>query len=384
MFAEAFIDSGGIETLLVLLQREAKAGDYTIPDSMTKEDENFSVQGPEPDSNTDVYEQVQDDEPSEGNELNLHEKIGESTPGRGSSPVAVSPDLKIGRMTSAAESTFTKNLGGIALSIGADNARNNVYNIDKSDGVLVGIISLLGAVVASGYLKFGSRASLDMANTVLGSALNDGGGTMFEDKVSLLLFALQKAIQAAPNRLLTSNVYTALLGASINASSSDDRLNFYDSGHQFEHMQLLLVLLRSLPYASKALQSRALQDLLFLACSHSENRSGLTQMEGWPEWILEDLISNYEMGASKHSNSASSGDVEDLIHNFLCIMLEHSMRQKDGWKDIEATIHCAEWLSIVGGSSTGDQRVRREESLPIFKRRLLGGLLLESSRCSIC
>ncbi|XP_030471335.1 BEACH domain-containing protein C1-like [Syzygium oleosum] len=51
------------------------------------------------------------------------------------------------------------------------------------------------------------------------------------------------------------------------------------------------------------------------------------------------------------------------------------MRQKDGWKDIEATIHCAEWLSIVGGSSTGDQRIRREESLPIFKRRLLCGLL---------
>ncbi|KAF8393929.1 hypothetical protein HHK36_020131 [Tetracentron sinense] len=30
---------------------------------------------------------------------------------------------------------------------------------------------------------------------------------------------------------------------------------------------------------------------------------------------------------------------------------------------------------MVGGSSTGDQRIRREESLPIFKRRLLGGLL---------
>ncbi|MQL97978.1 hypothetical protein Taro_030665 [Colocasia esculenta] len=43
--------------------------------------------------------------------------------------------------------------------------------------------------------------------------------------------------------------------------------------------------------------------------------------------------------------------------------------------DVEATIHCAEWLSIVGGSSTGDLRIRREESLPVFKRRLLGSLL---------
>ncbi|KAJ0053220.1 hypothetical protein Pint_00290 [Pistacia integerrima] len=109
--------------------------------------------------------------------------------------------------------------------------------------------------------------------------------------------------------------------------------------------------------------------------SHPENRSILINMEEWPEWILEILISNYEMSASKQSGSPSMGDMEDLIHNFLSIMLEHSMRQKDGWKDIEATIHCAEWLSIVGGSSTGDQRTRREESLPLFKRRLLGGLL---------
>ncbi|KAJ7951024.1 BEACH domain-containing protein C2 [Quillaja saponaria] len=166
----------------------------------------------------------------------------------------------------------------------------------------------------------------------------------------------------------------------INASSKDEGLNFYDSGHRFEHLQLLLVLLRSLPYSPRALQSRALQDLLFLACSHSENRSSLTKMEEWPEWILEVLISNYESGPSKHCNSTSLGDIEDLIHNFLIIMLEHSMCQKDGWKDIEATIHCAEWLSIVGGSSTGYQRTRCEESLPIFKRRLLGGLLDFSAR----
>ncbi|RVW41085.1 BEACH domain-containing protein C2 [Vitis vinifera] len=118
----------------------------------------------------------------------------------------------------------------------------------------------------------------------------------------------------------------------INASSTDDGLNFYDSGHRFEHLQLLLVLLRSLPYASRALQSRAIQDLLFLACSHPENRSSLTKMEEWPEWILEVLISNYEMGSNKDSTSANFGDIEDLIHNFLIIILEHSMRQKDGWK----------------------------------------------------
>ncbi|KAL0015569.1 hypothetical protein SO802_002638 [Lithocarpus litseifolius] len=283
--------------------------------------------------------------------------------------------MKVERMTSASENPLIKNLGGISLSISADNARNNVYNIEKSDGIVVGIIGLLGALLASGHLKFGSHASSDMSSSLFGSGLPDGGGTMFDDKVCLLLYALKKAFHAAPNKLMTGNVYTALMGASINASSADDGLNFYGSGHRFEHSQILLVLLRSLPYASRSFQSRALQDLLFLACSHPENRSSLTNMEEWPEWILEILISNHELGASKSLNSTGLGDIEDLIHNFLIIMLEHSMRQKDGWKDIEATIHCAEWLSIVGGSSTGDQQVRREESLPIFKRRLLGGLL---------
>lgn len=47
----------------------------------------------------------------------------------------------------------------------------------------------------------------------------------------------------------------------INVSSSEDGLNFHDPGHRFEHLQILLVLLRSLPYASTPLQSRALQVL---------------------------------------------------------------------------------------------------------------------------
>ncbi|KAK6285550.1 hypothetical protein POUND7_011729 [Theobroma cacao] len=377
-FAEAFMGSGGIETLLVLLQQEAKAGDHHIPETSSKPDESLSVRRSEPelDSGGRDSEGIQDGgSPKERDQI-LQKKNFESQPLDSSSGlVDISPIVKMERMSSVSENSFMKNLGGISLSISADNARNNVYNVDKSDGIVVGIIGLLGALVACGHLKFGSHVSSEMTSSLFGGALNDAGGSMFEDKVSLLLFALQKAFQAAPNRLMTSNVYTALLGASINASSTEDGLNFYDSGHRFEHLQLLLVLLRSLPCASRAFQSRALQDLLILACSHPENRSSLTKMEEWPEWILEVLISNHELDARKQSNSASLWDLEDLVHNFLVIMLEHSMRQKDGWKDIEATIHCAEWLSIVGGSSTGDQRVRREESLPIFKRRLLGGLL---------
>ena len=211
-FAEAFLACGGIETLLVLLQREAKSGDYSALETVTESDESLSVQGPELDCGT-VPERSQDILGStEEKEFVLHEEACDSQPLESGS---FSPRMKIERMTSASENLFIKNLGGISLSISADNARNNVYNIDKSDGIVVGIIGLLGALVASGHLRFGSRASSDMSSNLFGSGLPDAGGTMFDDKVALLLYALQKAFQAAPNRLMTGNVYMALMGASV-------------------------------------------------------------------------------------------------------------------------------------------------------------------------
>ncbi|KAK4741294.1 hypothetical protein SAY87_024882 [Trapa incisa] len=380
IFGKAFIERGGVETLLILLQREAKAGNPKVLENSVENNVRMPCQENEPNNRDTVQERCQDEEESslEVKELVSDEKhTYTATPDKYHRQGAGSTLSKTERKVPVSENPFANNVGGITIPISADNARNNVYNIDKEDGIVVAIIGLISALVAKGFLKFGSPppTRLDTTSSLLGGGLNEGGGTMFEDKVSLLFFALQKAIQAAPNRLMSKNVSMALLGMSNNASSTDNELNFYDPSHRFEHLQLLLVLLRSLPYASRALQSRVLQDLLLLTCSHPENRDSLTKMEEWPEWILEILISNYEMDAGKASNSPSLGDIEDLVHNFLIIILEHSMRQKDGWKDIEATIHCAEWLSIIGGSSTGDRRTRREEYLPIFKRRLLGGLL---------
>jgi len=384
MFAQSFISGGGVEALLVLLQREAKAGNNHILDNpgATLSESDVPSNG---DSDTkatsgEVYHQADEIELAEQHESIVHEEAAEHEATNSNSASFKMLRANIGRNISNSENQLLKNLGGINFSITADNVRNNVYNVDKGDGIVVGIIHILGALVASGHLKFASSVSNANFPGDLLTTVHEEGNTMLEDRVSLLLFALQKAFQAAPRRLMTPNVYMALISAAINVSSTDENLNLYDCGHRFEHIQLLLVLLRTLPYASRSFQARAIQDILFLACSHPENRTTMTSIAEWPEWILEVLIYNHEMGSKNNVDGVSMGEIEDLVHNFLIIMLEHSMRQKDGWRDVEATIHCAEWLSMVGGSSTGDKRIRREESLPIFRRRLLSDLLDFSAR----
>lgn len=213
-FAEEFLACGGIETLLVLLQREAKAGDSAVMESFSK---NHELEKTEIDGSNENAERSQDDEGSEDkSETNLldNDKRSQSVDSS-NSPGPSSPDINSDRMAFTSEIPSVKNLGGISLSISADSARKNVYNIDKSDGIVVGIIGLLGALVASGQLRFVSRAGPDTTSNIYGVEIHDRGGTMFEDKVSLLLYALQKAFQAAPNRLMTNNVYTALLAASV-------------------------------------------------------------------------------------------------------------------------------------------------------------------------
>lgn len=217
-FAEAFIACGGIETLLVLLQREVKAGDVPDPEAITTHETSF-VQESSVDSGDGVSERILDDDAVSVEE----EKLVPEKDGQSESPEiggvrrfgSASSGVRIERTLSISEHSFVKNLGGISLLITADSARNNVYNVDKRDGIVVGIIGLVGALVASGHLKFDSFSPSDATTNILGSGLPDGGSSMFDDKISLLLYALQKTFQAAPNKLMTNNVYTALMGASV-------------------------------------------------------------------------------------------------------------------------------------------------------------------------
>ncbi|TXG62849.1 hypothetical protein EZV62_009843 [Acer yangbiense] len=113
-FAEAFISSGGIESLLVLLQKEAKAGDHSVPESMTKSDGSLSVQDTELESDAGILERSKDDKVG-SQESDMQGKDFESLPlNTVSGPVAISAVMNIERMSSVSEFPFIKNLGGIS------------------------------------------------------------------------------------------------------------------------------------------------------------------------------------------------------------------------------------------------------------------------------
>lgn len=239
-FSDSFISCGGLEAVLVLLQRETKTGEtYVSGVSSTKVDEDMSNLGPgieahgiQDSSSVDTVVQLgesqqydnspdcgQDVEPSES-----REELAEFSHREGNSELKsdshnsypLSPqDKKIERMPSVPENVMLRNLGGISFSISADSARNNVYNIDNSDGIVVGIITLFAALVASGHLKLNTNFGSPKIASHSSIGLPTEGSSMFTDKISLLLFALQKAFEAAPQRLMTSNVYLVLLGASV-------------------------------------------------------------------------------------------------------------------------------------------------------------------------
>lgn len=195
-FAEVFITSSGIETLLVLLQREAEMGDDNIVESVA----------------------TTPSEQSQHNESGLLKKL-DSVPqhshAHDSDSVTISISMNDNRTSSVSETPFSNNT--------RNNARNNV---DDSDRVVVGIIRLIGALISKGHLKFSLGSKSDVMSNLIGHGIHETGGTMFDDKVSLLLFALLKAFQAAPNRLMTENVYTTLLGTSV-CSHAWSRLSCY-------------------------------------------------------------------------------------------------------------------------------------------------------------
>ena len=192
-FADTFISSGGLETLLLLLQKEAKSGEDIVVDNLKVENtENSSVS-----FGGKHAESLEEMAAMSHNDFGLE-----------------SIDCHDTRMST--DTQLLRSLGGLNFSINAESSKNSLYSVDNGDGIIVGVISLLGALVMSGHLKLSSsisspKTSINSSNIVL----TEDGSNMLSDKISLLLFAIEQAFQAAPLRLMTTNVYSCLLGAAV-------------------------------------------------------------------------------------------------------------------------------------------------------------------------
>eukprot|EP00850_Spirogloea_muscicola_P020769 SM000226S07410 [mRNA] locus=s226:160492:175617:+ [translate_table: standard] len=365
-FAELLLATGAGEMLLALLRSEGAQGEASLlptqsMDALARQRPLASKKGAgnqvqatpaavietEPESKVDVRSTMY------------------STPMKGRTALRPSVDIPSGQWPTSSKAA----LGGISLSISASSARANFCSgSGRGDDVVAAVVALLGALAVGGLLNF---------QMPLGE---------------WILVALEKALQRAPQRLLTSSVYESMLKAVLRSEAwpslprsragAEDKVCGLDVAQRFEQPELLGALLRALPYASPGLQLRALQDLLLLACMSSRNRQTLVSL-GWPELLLELLLLSHE--EQEHDGDGeglglASGDglkaVQELVYSFLAIMLEHSMREKDGWKDVENTLHSLEWLTYTKGAALStERRLRWETAVPTIKRHLLGALL---------
>lgn len=239
IFAETLLASGGVEMLLTLLQRETELGESLSLVSTSDPDAKIGseMQNAQEDGRMGI----------DGNSLSLGVKgtgDDQSIDSKGKvNYLTTSKFLDVSGLLDqeqrqwplptqevvlVARSSAQRgaNLGGISLSISADRARNKFRNVDSGDGIMVGIVSLLGALIGRGHLKAMSStlaASQPMPKMIANPVLGEGFPGTSATAVVWLLYAMQKAFEAAPQRLMTVNVYAALLPAVIR---SEVRLHF--------------------------------------------------------------------------------------------------------------------------------------------------------------
>lgn len=245
-FADTFLANGGVEMLLTLLRREAELGEGLSNTSVEATDPETKEHGSN-DDEQDTNEQgaKEQEELTEGvpssfnvdsEGIKLTEESGalanSKSSGTSNEPRGISEDdlqlplptkavVSVARSRSFAyKAPAAGTLGGISSSISADSVRNKFRNVDCSDGIMVGIVTLLGALISGGHLKvmsFGMAVSQPPPSSAGAGVTVSGEGTtgVTATTVVWLLFALEKAFQSAPKKLMTVNVYAALLPAVI-------------------------------------------------------------------------------------------------------------------------------------------------------------------------
>ena len=197
--------------------------------------------------------------------------------------------------------------------------------------------------------------------------------------------AFRHCLRSAPGRLLTEDVYDAALRAALDTagrsgiSSDGGGGSGEDAGAEHFARELTLagvpssfvpatvamlgVVLESLPWAPPVVQRRALRDALLLTCSNADSRGALVGLPEWPGWLVKVLVraKAVKLG-EKGGDSGGPGpgpvgtvDLLDMGGDLLDIQLQHAMRQRDGWRTVEAVIRAfEEEEKAAGGGAVED------------------------------
>ncbi|CAI5465684.1 unnamed protein product, partial [Closterium sp. Yama58-4] len=274
---------------------------------------------------------------------------------------------------------------------------------DVPDAIMVAVVSILGLLADSGFLRLSDPSVLGVVPTTqgLGAVVTERAGKDRSNVGAWAVYGVQKALELAPKRLFTPAVYHAIMTAVLRCKAVDSPSAILPPSTFIApwEQQLLLALLRALPSAAPHTQLAVLQDLLLLLSVNPANTRLLTHSPEWPEWLLEILLANLEAlpsaGTSKstatqgqlggrdkekessdlasaegegtgdsravRSSTSVQEDVNELIFSFLGIVFEHCLTVKQGWKVLEATFHCLQWKALIGGSSVGEQLKSRTD-----------------------
>lgn len=237
-FASMFLENGGVEMLLFLLRKEESEvqGSTTLAGSKSTKfvhESKEHVRVEEEALHSGVPMNVSNDchGSTRVEELeDLPRPISLSPPSNTDineqSPLPTQKIISIVRSLSAGnKAPPAGDTGDISLSASADTVDNRLRNEDSCDGIMVGVVSLIAGLFSGGHLKVmssGLETSVLLSSTGSREMLSAYGSPgVAASAVVWLLYALQKAFQAAPKKLLTESVYAALLPGVIRAEARD-------------------------------------------------------------------------------------------------------------------------------------------------------------------
>ena len=135
--------------------------------------------------------------------------------------------------------------------------------------------------------------------------------------------AVRYAFIKGSAELLTVDVYEAIIQSSISINLAS--INMTEPARLISG-GMLGSMLSTLPKCEESVSSRALNDVMLIACAYADNRNLLLSLPEFPEWLVEILVQSTISSALSAAN------------DLLMILLQHSMRLPDGWRVLETVI----------------------------------------------